>query len=101
MFLAGNTCVYPCLRGGVIYGICGFVGRATPCLVGDDVGSIPTCCALEMWRCHGLQVTVQNRLVGPWWIAPGDTTARRLPPKEADTDFVRLPWAGAPGLSPE
>jgi hypothetical protein len=86
---------------GGIYGICGFAGRATPCLVGDDVGSIPTCCALEMWRCHGLQVTVQNRLVGPWWIAPGDTTARRLPPKEADTDFVRLPWAGAPGLSPE
>ena len=86
---------------GGICGICGFVGRATTCLVGDDVGSIPTCCALEMWRCHGLQVTVQNRLVGPWWIARGgDPTARRLPlPKAADSDLDGLPWSRRPGRS--
>jgi hypothetical protein len=30
-------------------GICGLVGKATT-YVGGDVGSIPTCGALEVWR---------------------------------------------------
>ncbi len=33
----------------VYVGICGLVGRATTC-VGVDVGSIPTCSALEVWQ---------------------------------------------------
>ncbi len=33
----------------MISGICGLVGRATT-FVGGDVGSIPTCGALEVWQ---------------------------------------------------
>ena len=34
---------------GAASGICSLVGRATT-FVGGDVGSIPTCCALEVWQ---------------------------------------------------
>jgi hypothetical protein len=30
-------------------GVCGLVGRVTT-FVGDEVGSIPTCCTLEVWQ---------------------------------------------------
>ncbi len=33
----------------VVRGICGLVGRVTT-FVGGDVGSIPTCCVLEVWQ---------------------------------------------------
>ncbi len=36
-------------RVGRVGWICGLVGRATT-YVGDDVGSIPTCGALEVWQ---------------------------------------------------
>ncbi len=38
-----------CLSFPLIQGICGLFGKATT-FVGGDVGSIPACCALEVWQ---------------------------------------------------